>query len=111
MNCQTHFYSGQDPKLIARRWFLQQCGVGLGSMALASLLGADKAFGGTKTPTAPHPLAPRQPHFKPNATRVIYLFMGGATSQTDLFDDKPMLAKYNGQHEPHAVVIGQKSAF
>src|SRR5947208_822118 len=42
-------------KLISRRWFLQQCGVGLGSMALASLLGADKALGATKPPTAPAP--------------------------------------------------------
>ena len=44
MNCQSHFYCGQDPNLVTRRWFLQQCGVGLGSMALASLLGADKAY-------------------------------------------------------------------
>src|SRR6266516_3155715 len=111
MNGQSRFCRGQDANLIARRWFLQQCGVGLGSMALASLLGADKAFGGTKTPTVPHPLAPKQPHFKPKATRVIYLFMGGAPSQLDLFDDKPMLAKYNGQPVPREVVMGQKYAF
>src|SRR6266566_1033054 len=111
MNCQSRFCRGQDANLIARRWFLQQCGVGLGSMALASLLGADKAFGGTKTPTVPHPLAPKQPHFKPKATRVIYLFMCGAPSQLDLFDDKPMLAKYNGQPVPKEVVMGQKYAF
>src|SRR5216110_1302723 len=111
MNCQAHFYRGQDPNLITRRWFLQQCGVGLGSMALASLLGANKAFGATKTPTAPHPLAPRQPHFKPKANRVIYLFMGGGPSQLDLFDDKPTLAKYNGWPVPKEVVMGQKYAF
>jgi len=75
------------------------------------LLGADKAFGATKTPTAPHPLAPKQPHFQPKAARVIYLFMGGAPSQIDLFDDKPMLAKYNGQPVPKEVVMGQKYAF
>src|SRR5881394_1850590 len=111
MNCQSHCYSGQDANLLTRRWFLQQCGVGLGSMALASLLGADKAFGASKTPTAPDPLAPRQPHFKPKATRVIYLFMGGAPSQLDLFDHKPALAKYNGQPVPKEVVMGQKYAF
>src|SRR5947209_2751749 len=111
MNCQSHLYLGQDPNLVTRRWFLQQCGVGLGSMALASLLGADKAFGATKAPTAPHPLAPKQPHFKPKATRVIYLFMGGAPSQLDLFDYKPSLKKYDGQPVPKEVVMGQKYAF
>src|SRR5262245_25206446 len=97
--------------LITRRWFLQQCGVSLGSMALASLLGTDNASGATKAPTAPNPLAPKQPHFKPKATRVIYLFMGGAPSQLDLFDHKPTLAKYNGQPVPKEVVMGQKYAF
>ena len=111
MHCQSHFYCGQDAKLLTRRWFLQQCGVGLGSMALASLLGADKAFGATKTVMAPQPLTPKQPHFKPKATRVVYLFMGGAPSQLDLFDDKPTLAKYNGQPVPKEVVMGQKYAF
>src|SRR5881397_2426671 len=111
MNCQSHLYCGQDPSLITRRWFLQQCGVGVGSMALAALLGADKACGAVNTPTAPHPLAPKQPHFKPKATRVIYLFMGGAPSQLDLFDNKPMLARYDGQPVPKEVVMGQKYAF
>src|SRR5207249_6624941 len=82
MNCQSHLYCGQDPNLITRRWFLQQCGVGVGSMALAALLGADKACGTVNTPTAPHPLAPKQPHFKPKATRVIYLFMGRSEEHT-----------------------------
>src|SRR5882672_4846116 len=90
MNCQFHLYCGQDPNLITRRWFLQQCGVGVGSMALVALLGADKACGAVNTKTAPHPLAPKQP---------------------DLFDDKPMLAKYNGQPVPKEVVMGQKYAF
>src|SRR5437867_4171112 len=111
MNCQAHFYRGQDPNLITRRWFLQQCGVGLGSMALASLLGADKAFGETKTLASSDPLTTKQRHFKANATRVIYLCMGGAPSQIDLFDEKPTLAKYNGQPVPKEVVMGQKYAF
>ena len=98
-------------RLITRRWFFRQCGVGLGSIALASLLGADKASAAAKMPTALHPLAPKQPHFKPKANRVIYLFMGGAPSQLDLFDYKPTLAKYNGQPVPKEVVMGQKYAF
>src|SRR5256886_16125119 len=60
---------------------------------------------------AANPLAPRLPQFKPKAKRVIYLFMGGAPSQLDLFDHKPALAKYNGQPVPEEVVMGQKYAF
>jgi uncharacterized protein (DUF1501 family) len=96
--------------LIARRWFLRQCAVGLGSIALASLLGEDSARAAA-APAASNPLAPRQPHFKPKAKRVIYLFMGGAPSQLDLFDYKPTLAKYDGKPVPQEVVMGQKYAF
>lgn len=99
----------EHAKLVTRRWFFRQCGVGLGSVALGSLLGADKVFGAT--PKAANPLAPRAPHFAPKAKRVIYLFMAGAPSQLDLFDNKPMLAKYNGQPVPADLVKGQKYAF
>ena len=98
-------------RYVSRRWFFHQCGIGLGSVALATLLGTDKAFGDPTTPPAAHPLAPKQPHFKSKAQRVIYLFMGGAPSQLDLFDYKPTLAKYNGQPVPKEVVMGQKYAF
>ena len=97
-------------KLITRRWFFRQCGVGLGSIALASLLDAEKASAAA-TVEAANPLAPKPPHFKPKAKRVIYLFMGGAPSQLDLFDYKPALAKYNGKPVPQEVVMGQQYAF
>src|SRR5437879_4062871 len=89
-------------KLVTRRWFFRQCGVGLGSIALSSLMGAEKAVGAT-TPKTADPLAPHAPHFKPKAKRVIYLFMAGAPSQLDLFDYKPALAKYNGKPLPAEV--------
>src|SRR5204863_3422780 len=101
----------EHAQFVTRRWFFRQCGVGLGSVALASLLGAGKAAGATKRPKAVNALAPKQPHFKARAKRVIYLFMGGAPSQIDLFDHKPALAKYNGQPVPKEVVMGQKYAF
>ena len=99
----------EHARLVTRRWFFRQCGVGLGSIALGSLLDADRAF--AATPKARNPLAPRVPHFTPKAKRVIYLFMAGAPSQLDLFDHKPMLAKYDGQPVPAEVVKGQKYAF
>ena len=97
-------------RLITRRWFFRQCGVGLGSVALASLLGADKAAASGPIQIT-NPLAPKQPHFKPKAKRVIYLFMGGGPSQLDLFDYKPAMTKYNGKPLPQEVIMGQKYAF
>jgi len=92
-------------RLITRRWFFRECGVGLAGIALASLTG--RSLGAT----AASPLAPKEPHFAPKAKRVIYLFMGGAPSQLDMFDYKPELAKYNGKPVPKEVVMGQKYAF
>src|SRR5689334_4881671 len=103
-----HELRAERAKFITRRWFFRQCGVGLGSIALGSLLGAEKSFGAL---AAANPLAPKQPHFKPKAKRVIYLFMGGAPSQLDMFDYKPTLQKYNGKPVPAEVVMGQKYAF
>jgi len=97
-------------RLVTRRWFFRQCGVGLGSIALSSLLATDKAAGAA-APKASDPLTPHAPHFKPKAKRVIYLFMAGAPSQLDLFDYKPALAKYNGKPLPPEVIMGQKYAF
>lgn len=97
-------------RMITRRWFLRQCGIGLGSMALASLGGARSVLANDPIKGV-NPLAPRQPHFVPRAKRMIYLFMGGAPSQLDLFDYKPALVKYNGKPIPQEVVMGQKYAF
>ena len=104
-------HRSEAAKYITRRWFFQQCGVGLGSIALGRMLSAERALGASTKPAAAHPLAPHQPHFTGKARRVIYLFMGGAPSQLDLFDYKPSLLKYNGQPVPKEVVMGQKYAF
>src|SRR5215471_2523532 len=98
MNLERELRS-EYPRLLTRRWFFRQCGVGLGSIALASLLEAENASGVTKARNlaAANPLAPKEPHLKPKAKRVIFLFMAGAPSQLDLFDYKPALTKYNGK--------------
>jgi uncharacterized protein (DUF1501 family) len=98
-------------RLVTRRWFFRQCGVGLGSVALASLLGTDKASAATSRLGTTDPLAPKQPHYKGKAKRVIYIFMAGAPSQLELFDYKPTLAKYDGKPVPAEVVKGQQYAF
>jgi hypothetical protein len=109
MNCQGSLHRGQDPRLLARRWFLQQCGVGLGSLALMDLLAQD----GMASPQAAidDPLAPRAPHFPAKAKRVIYLFMAGAPSQPELLDYKPELARLDGTLPPPDLIKGYRAAF
>src|ERR1041385_3783794 len=85
---------------IARRWFLSQCRVGLGAIALRDLLGQTS-----------DPLAPKQPAFAAKAKRVIFLFMAGAPSHLELFDNKPELAKWNGKAPPAELVKGYRAAF
>src|ERR1051325_12082007 len=107
MNCQAHLYRGMDPKLVTRRWFFQQCGVGLGAIALGQLLrqNADAA------PGEVNPLAPKKPHHPAKAKRVIYLFMAGAPSHLELFDYKPELARWKGKLPPAELVKGYRAAF
>jgi hypothetical protein len=77
----------------SRREFLWQSGGGLGGIALASLLGADKLLASGASAAS----ALRTPHHPPRAKRVIQLFMAGAASHLDLFDFKPELLKRHGQ--------------
>ena len=85
-----------------RRHFFSRCGMGLGSIALGSLM-ADQP----KT----NPFAPKRPHQAPRAKNVIYLFMGGGPSQLELFDWKPELAKRHGQEIPESFIEGKRFAF
>ncbi len=95
---------------ITRRWFFKECGVGLGAIALNSLL-AQSVFGKSSKPTVANPLAPRVAHFAPKAKRVIYLFMAGAPSHLDLFDYKPQLEKFSGTLPPADLLKGYRAAF
>ena len=108
MTTQEHLHRDFKRNL-ARRWFLKDCGVGLGSIALASLLGERRAQA-AKMPST-EPLAPRLPHFAPKAKRVIYLFMAGAPSHLELFDNKPALTKYDGTLPPAELLKGYRAAF
>jgi uncharacterized protein (DUF1501 family) len=98
------------PLDITRRHFFAECGVGLGKVALASLLTGALARP-ARAAEATNPLAPRPPHFAPKAKRVIHLFMAGAPSQLDLFDHKPALARLEGKPIPPEVIRGQRYAF
>ena len=93
-----------------RRHFFRDCGVGVGQIALASLLNPGSLSAANERKPE-KPLAPLPPHFPAKAKRVIYLFMAGGPSQLEMFDYKPKLAEYNGKNTPPSVLKGQRFAF
>ena len=97
----------EGKKLITRRHFFKNCGVGLGSVALTSLLNENLFAAQQST----NPLAPKRPHFPGKAKRVIYVFQAGGPSHLDLFDYKPALVKYNGQKPPEEMLKGIQNVF
>ena len=87
-----------------RRHFFSRCGIGVGSMALASLMNQSVS-------AAANPLTPKQPHFPAKAKNVIFLFMAGGPSQLETFEYKPELTKRSGQPIPASFVEGKRFAF
>jgi hypothetical protein len=79
--------------------------VGVGAIALNTLLSRDASAGSAK-PMAPHP-----PPSPARAKNVIFLFMAGGPSQLDLFDHKPRLADFHGQKPPQSLMQGKRFAF
>jgi hypothetical protein len=94
---------------LRRRWFLRDCGLGLGSIAASSLLSAD--LNAATAEASANPLAPRDPHFPAKAKRVIYIFQAGAPSHLEMFDNKPELTKRDGQLPPAELLAGYRAAF
>lgn len=91
-----------DPQLataLSRREFFQRSVLGLGGIALSSLLGREACASAV------------QPHFPARAKRVIFLHMSGGPSHVDLFDPKPVLNKYDGQPAPAEFVKGIEFGF
>lgn len=88
-----------------RRHFFQNCQVGVGAMALSSLLGQESAA--TTDPL----LASRENHFEPRAKNIIFLHMAGSPPHLDLFDYKPELMKRTGEDCPDEFLAGRKFAF
>lgn len=97
-----------DPQLeqelhINRREFFGKCATGIGTAALATLLGED-VFANSDV----DPLMEKITHFAPKAKRVIYLFQSGAPSQLDLFDYKPEMVKLYDTDLPDSIRKGQR---
>src|SRR5260221_4539366 len=98
----------RDEILLARtrRQFFRDCGVGLGSVALASLLN-ERLFA---EPERSDELAPKKPHFPAKVKNVIYLHMAGSPSGLGLFDYKPKLNQLHGKPWPEPCIVGHQFA-
>ncbi len=88
----------------SRRKFITKVGLGLGGLALGSLMVPGLFKGNEEEEIFSEIL----PHFAPKAKRVIYLFQNGAPSQLELFDYKPMLEKMHGEDLPASIRMGQR---
>jgi hypothetical protein len=84
---------------LERRRFLLGAGLGVGAMAIATMMKRDVLAQEERS---------TQPQIAPRAKRVIYLCQSGAPSQMDLFDHKPTLEKYRGGDLPDSVRMGQR---
>jgi len=91
-----------------RRQFLRRGGIGLGALALESLLKAEPSQAAPGRAAVETGGLPGLPHFAPKAQRVIYLFQSGAPSQLDLFDYKPAIRDRRGTELPDSIRMGQR---
>ncbi len=99
-------------RYLNRRHFLRDCSLGLGGIALASLMGCESGQALSEAGRdLSRPLELRTGHFAPKARQVIFLHMAGAPSQLELFDFKPALHAHDGQDCPSSFLEGKRFAF
>lgn len=98
-----------------RRHFIKESAMGLGALALGSLLGCGKSDSSAPLENnyfdATNPLASKSPMFTGKAKSVIFIHMAGAPSQFELFSYKPELAKLDGLDCPQSLLEGKRFAF
>jgi hypothetical protein len=100
----------QPTPSVSRRYFFRECGLGVGKIALAGLLTQGTAQRSAFAAMA-DPMAVRPPHYPGKAKSVIHLFMAGAPSQLEMFENKPKLTELEGKPIPPSVIMGQRYAF
>jgi hypothetical protein len=93
---------------LTRREFFGRSACGLGTAALAMLLGRDGLAASLTPSTKRFGGLPGLPYFAPKAKRVIYLFMNGAPTHVELFDYKPKLKEMHGKPMPEAYFAGKR---
>lgn len=99
-------HCGNYEQQYSRRDFLNKTSLGLGALALGSMINPNQLFAGSGTDPLNGIMG--APHFAPKAKRVIYLFQSGGPSQIDLFDPKPVLQQRNGEELPESVIGKQR---
>jgi len=97
----NHHAPNPEHLALTRREFLHRCGMGMGTLGLAGLLG-EMGFSGSALASEgfTSPLTPKDPHFPAKAKRIIHIFANGGPSHVDTFDPKPALEKYKGKQLP-----------
>lgn len=102
----------------SRRRLLLNSANSVGMLALASLLKQDGLLAASPgdaeaslTDGGTDPLTPRMPHFAPKAKSCIFIYLEGAPSQIDLFDQKPKLRELSGQKLPESFTEKVRFAF
>ena len=97
-----------------RRAFLTRSSLGLGSVALSTLLQAEgntaQAGAAASSRRGADGVTPNGLHFAPRAKRVIFLFMSGGPSHIDLFDPKPLLRQRDGEPMPESIIKNHEFA-
>ena len=83
--------------LLDRRSFLTNMATALGSVALTSLLSADRLLADQTAFDPARPFAGRESHFPARAKNVVVIFCAGAVSQLETWDYKPELIKFDGK--------------
>ncbi|MGE0606035.1 MAG: DUF1501 domain-containing protein, partial [Pirellulales bacterium] len=96
-------------QLSTRRQFLKNGQLGIGALALSSLLGGGKASAASSEVS--NPLAPKAPPLPAKAKRVVYLHLTGSPPHLDLYDYKPELVKHSGEDCPEQFTKGKRFAF
>ena len=87
--------------MLDRRKFLNTGARGMGALGLASLAQPGILNGASRGSLT-------EPHFKPKAKRVIYLFFSGGPSHIDMYDYKPAMRKIHGIELPDSIRNGQR---
>lgn len=95
-------------QLRTRRNFLRSSALGLGGIALSSIMSQEGIAGADQKA---NPLAARQSPFAGKAKRVIYLHLTGSPPHLDMYDYKPELVKHDGEDCPDAFLKGKNFAF
>jgi len=96
-------------RLLVRRCFFGECGLGLAGIAAGSLVAAEGRAAAAAG--VADPLAPKPPHFAAKAKRVVSMFQAGAPSHLELFDPKPELTRRDGTLPPAELLEGYRAAF